>query len=95
MYKSPDIEPIIEELLNKSRNGLISPEEALKLMKCNGNEYNALIIASDLRRQELVGDEVTYIRNWNINFTDICTGTLWVLCFQKRPSRRRSLLFKH
>jgi 5-amino-6-(D-ribitylamino)uracil---L-tyrosine 4-hydroxyphenyl transferase len=85
MYKSSDIEPIIEELLNKSRKGSISFEEALKLIKAQGNEYNALINAADLRRQELVGDEVTYIRNWNINFTDICTGTCGFCAFRKDP----------
>jgi Thiamine biosynthesis enzyme ThiH and related uncharacterized enzymes len=87
MYKSPDIEPTIEEILNKARKKPVSHEEALKLMKTTGNEYQALIQAADLRRQELVGDEVTYIKNWNINFTDICTGTCGFCAFRKDPGQ--------
>ena len=87
MYKSPDIEPTIEEILNKARKKPISNGEALKLMKTTGNEYHALIRAADLRRQELVGDEVTYIQNWNINFTDMCTGTCGFCAFRKDPGQ--------
>ena len=83
MYKSPDIEPTIEEILDKARNQ-ISSDEALKLLKTTGNEYQALIqYSGSLKRQELVGDEVTYIQNWNINFTDICTGTCGFCAFRK------------
>lgn len=83
MYKSPDIEPTIEEILNKAFKTAISSEEALQLINTTGYELQALIQAADLRRQELVGDEVTYIRNWNINFTDICTGTCGFCAFRK------------
>ena len=83
MYKSPDIEPTIEEILDKARNQSISADEALKLLKTTGNEYQALIRSADLRRQELVGDKVTYIQNWNINFTDMCTGTCGFCAFRK------------
>lgn len=83
MYKSPDIEPTIEEILDKARNQFISSDEALKLLKTTGNEYQALIRSADLRRRELVGDEVTYIQNWNINFTDMCTGTCGFCAFRK------------
>lgn len=30
--------------------------------------------AADLRRRELVGDDVTYVVNCNVNFTNICNG---------------------
>ncbi len=85
MYKSPDIEPTIEEILNKAVDSTISSEDALKLMSTTGSELQALIQAADIRRQELVGDEVTYIQNWNINFTDICTGTCGFCAFRKDP----------
>ena len=85
MYKTPDIEPTIEEILDKAMKGPISSEEALKLIKTTGAESQALIQAADLRRQELAGDEITYIQNWNINFTDICTGTCGFCAFRKDP----------
>jgi FO synthase subunit 2 len=92
MYKSPDIEPTIEEILNKARKNPVSHEEALKLMKTTGNEYQALIRAADLRRQELVGDRVTYIQNWNINFTDMCTGTCGFCAFRKDPGQEDGMM---
>ena len=87
MYKSPDIAPIIEEILDKAITDVISYEEALELIKTTGSEYQSLIRVADLRRQELVGDEVTYIQNWNINFTDICTGTCGFCAFRKDPGQ--------
>lgn len=87
MYKSPDIAPTVEEILHKAIKDVISHEEALKLIKTTGSEYQALIRTADLRRQELVGDEVTYIQNWNINFTDICTGTCGFCAFRKDPGQ--------
>ncbi|MCC7563531.1 MAG: CofH family radical SAM protein, partial [Methanobacterium sp.] len=87
MYKTLDIEPTIEEILNKSLKEVISYDEALELIKTTGNEYQALIRAADLQRQELAGDEVTYIQNWNINYTDICTGTCGFCAFRKDPGQ--------
>jgi FO synthase subunit 2 len=87
MYKTPDIAPAIEEILNKAMEDVISHEEALELIKTTGSDYQALIRVADLRRQELVGDEVTYIQNWNINFTDICTGTCGFCAFRKDPGQ--------
>jgi 5-amino-6-(D-ribitylamino)uracil---L-tyrosine 4-hydroxyphenyl transferase len=87
MYKSPDIEPIIEEILDNAIEGTISSNEAIELMKVTGPELQSLIEVADLRRQELVGDKITYIRNWNINFTDICTGTCGFCAFRKDPGQ--------
>ncbi len=87
MYKTPDIEPTIEEILNKSLKEVISYKEATELIKTKGTEYQALIQAADLRRQELVGDEVTYIQNWNINYTNICTGMCGFCAFRKNPGQ--------
>ncbi|HOI39579.1 MAG TPA: 5-amino-6-(D-ribitylamino)uracil--L-tyrosine 4-hydroxyphenyl transferase CofH [Methanobacterium sp.] len=87
MYKTLDIEPTIEEILNKSLKEFISYDEALELIKTTGHEYQALIRAADLQRQELAGDEVTYIQNWNINYTDICTGTCGFCAFRKDPGQ--------
>ena len=83
MYKSMDIEPVIEGILYKAIKGNISSSEALKLMKTTGMEFQALILAADYYRRELVGDQVTYIQNWNINFTNICTGNCGFCAFRK------------
>ncbi len=54
---------------------LLRPEhqdKALALLECDGPALDALArIADDLRR-EVVGDDVTYVVNRNINFTNVC-----------------------
>jgi FO synthase len=50
----------------------ITEEEALALFRAEGDALEALCrIADDLRR-EAVGDEITYVVNRNINFTNVC-----------------------
>ena len=51
----------------------ISEEEAVKLFLIEDSEDLAsLVIAADNARKEDVGDDVTYVVNRNINFTNIC-----------------------
>ena len=50
----------------------ISDDEALALFSTTGDALEALCgVADDLRR-EAVGDDVTYVVNRNINFTNVC-----------------------
>ncbi|MFL6158497.1 MAG: bifunctional FO biosynthesis protein CofGH, partial [Marmoricola sp.] len=52
--------------------GNLSDEHALTLMTAEGDLLaQVLRLADDLRR-EVVGDEVTYVVNRNINFTNVC-----------------------
>ena len=50
----------------------ISREEALTLFAADGPELELLVKAADEKRAELVGDDVTYVVNRNINFTNVC-----------------------
>jgi FO synthase len=54
---------------------LLRPEhhdKALALLECDGAALDALArIADDLRR-DTVGDDITYVVNRNINFTNVC-----------------------
>ncbi|MBX6391175.1 MAG: bifunctional FO biosynthesis protein CofGH [Frankia sp.] len=63
----------------------ISDAEALALFGATGPELDALCrIADDLRR-DAVGDDVTYIVNRNINFTNVCyTGCRFCAFAQRR-----------
>jgi len=83
MFKNLNIDPEIQNILEKSIEKEISVEEAQKLMETRGKELQALIITADLLREKLVGDNVTFIQNWNINFTDICTGNCGFCAFKK------------
>ncbi len=85
MFKELNIDPEVQKILEESIQREISTEEAEKLMKTGGKELQALIITADLFRENLVGDNVTFIQNWNINFTDMCTGSCGFCAFKKDP----------
>ena len=50
----------------------LTPEQGLLLYTAQGDDLRALIKCADLARAEDCGDEVTYVVNRNINFTNIC-----------------------
>jgi FO synthase len=52
--------------------GNLSDEHALTLMTAEGELLEQVIRLADDLRQEAVGDEVTYVVNRNINFTNVC-----------------------
>jgi FO synthase len=65
----------IKSALSKAgggRGGELGDDEALALFQARGDALEALCrVADDLRRQA-VGEEVTYVVNRNINFTNVC-----------------------
>lgn len=83
MFERVDIDPHIEEILEKSIETRISRQEAVKLIRTTGKEFYALLIAADALRENIIGDRVTYIQNWNINFTNLCTGNCGFCAFRK------------
>jgi FO synthase len=52
--------------------GNLSDEHALTLMTAEGPLLEQVIRLADDLRRETVGDEVTYVVNRNINFTNVC-----------------------
>jgi len=52
--------------------GNLSDEHALTLMTAEGDLLKQVIRLADDLRRETVGDEVTYVVNRNINFTNVC-----------------------
>ncbi len=63
----------VRAALEKSlRRGELTAEEGLALYTAEGDDLRAVIKCADLARAEDVGDEVTYVVNRNINFTNIC-----------------------
>ena len=63
----------------------LDDDQALALFHCDGEAMDELArIADDLRR-EVNGDEITYIVNRNINFTNVCyTGCRFCAFAQRR-----------
>jgi FO synthase len=54
------------------RGGELSDGQALALFEAEGDALEALCRVADDLRREAVGDEVTYVVNRNINFTNVC-----------------------
>jgi FO synthase len=52
--------------------GNLSDEHALTLMTAEGDLLAEVIALADQLRRDTVGDEVTYVVNRNINFTNVC-----------------------
>jgi FO synthase len=66
---SPAVRTALEHALLKRE---LTPEEGLLLYTSQGDDLRATIKCADLARAEDIGNEVTYVVNRNINFTNIC-----------------------
>ena len=63
----------------------LSEEQALTLMTCEGEGLDALVSLADDIRRDVVGDDVTFVVNRNINFTNVCyTGCRFCAFAQRR-----------
>jgi FO synthase len=63
----------------------LSDDQALALMTCDGTDLEALCALADDVRRDTVGDDVTYVVNRNINFTNVCyTGCRFCAFAQRR-----------
>ncbi|HUR75166.1 MAG TPA: bifunctional FO biosynthesis protein CofGH, partial [Sporichthya sp.] len=63
----------------------LTDAQALALMTCDGPELAALVSLADAVRRDVVGDQVSYVVNRNINFTNVCyTGCRFCAFAQRR-----------
>jgi FO synthase len=63
----------------------LTDDQALTLMTTDGADLEALRSLADDMRRDVVGDEVTYVVNRNINFTNVCyTGCRFCAFAQRR-----------
>jgi len=63
----------------------LSDADALALLHADGAELDAIARLADDLRRDTVGDEVTYVVNRNINFTNVCyTGCRFCAFAQRR-----------
>jgi FO synthase len=66
---SPEVRAALKRSLVRQE---LTPEEGLLLYTAQGDDLRATMKCADLARAEDLGDEVTYVVNRNINFTNIC-----------------------
>ena len=83
MFDKLPISSKTEKILTKSLDESISVEEANYLMNIKGSDFYPLLATADFLRKEIVGDNVTFINNCNINFTNICTVRCGFCAFGK------------
>ena len=83
MFDKIPISSKTEKILTKSLDEQITVEEANHLMNIKGPDLYPLLATADYLRHEIVGDDVTFINNCNINFTNICTVRCGFCAFGK------------
>ena len=83
MFDKLPVTPKTEKILTKSLDEEISVEEANYLMNIKGSDLYPLLATADYLREQIVGNDVTFINNCNINFTNICTVRCGFCAFGK------------
>ena len=63
----------------------VGEDEIVTLFAARGREVRAVAQVADELRSHAVGDEVTYVANRNINYTNVCTFKCKFCAFSKGP----------
>jgi len=78
--------PRFEEILQRALAGEeLSVDDGELLLQAKCKNLQALVQTADEMRRRKVGDVVTYVKNRNINFTNICTGSCKFCAFRCTP----------
>jgi len=73
-------------LLDDVKNGYrLSEEEALDLFHIRNRQVWDIAATADEVREQRVGNDVTYVRNQNINVTNLCVNACGFCGFSKKP----------
>jgi FO synthase len=68
-----DVTPEVGRILDGALEGREpSRADALRLLRADGADFRALVSAADVARREDNGDDVSFVINRNINFTNVC-----------------------
>ncbi|MBA2283264.1 MAG: 5-amino-6-(D-ribitylamino)uracil--L-tyrosine 4-hydroxyphenyl transferase CofH, partial [Acidimicrobiia bacterium] len=86
----PHPRPAVGGQLREVLDGVLAgqePDEAelVALFAARGREVGAVAEVADELRRRIVGDDVTYVRNRNINYTNVCTFKCRFCGFSKGP----------
>ncbi len=76
----------VGEVLAGVRSGEeVGADELLTLFRARGPEVSAIAEVADQLRRDIVGDDVTFVKNRNINYTNVCTFKCRFCGFSKGP----------
>ena len=81
----PTLRRALERVLETQDGGSLSRAQWLELANAEGDDLVALLVAANGLRSELTGNIVTYVRNRNINFTNICFVGCKFCAFSRGP----------
>ncbi len=77
--------PVAEVLDGVMLGQELGEAELVTLLEARGPEVHAVADVADQLRRDIVGDAVTFVRNRNINYTNICTFKCKFCAFSKGP----------
>ncbi|MET1754691.1 5-amino-6-(D-ribitylamino)uracil--L-tyrosine 4-hydroxyphenyl transferase CofH [Novosphingobium sp. RD2P27] len=78
----------LHRILDRAANGSgLSEAEIAALFSTRGAAAQAVVEAADALRAAVSGDDVTYVINRNINYTNICTHSCSFCAFSKTSSK--------
>jgi FO synthase len=63
----------------------VGEDEIVTLFSARGPEVRAVAAVADAMRRDIVGDQVTFVANRNINYTNVCTFKCRFCAFSKGP----------
>ncbi len=78
---SPDVRAILDRGL---AHRAVTTVEGERLLSTTGNDLLAVVRVADAMRAADVGDEVTYVVNRNINFTNVCFVNCQFCAFKRQ-----------
>lgn len=80
------VRPQLWDVLDRAEQGIVPTEEEVALLfTARGREMERLFSVADEMRKQAVGDEVTYVINRNINYTNMCYFRCGFCAFSKGP----------
>jgi FO synthase subunit 2 len=75
-----------KEILTKAKSGArLAVEDAVELLKVDGSDVQEVIKTAEEIKQQTVGDQVSYVINYNLNLSNICVNDCLFCGFNKAP----------
>ncbi len=83
--KASPTETVANVLARVAQGDEIDAAGIVTLLSAHGSDVAAVCEFADQLRRDVVGDEVTFVRNRNINYTNVCTFKCKFCAFSKGP----------
>jgi FO synthase len=86
LYIKIPVKSKISEAVDAALSGQeLDRDQIVSLFSARGNNFHLVCEAADYMREQIVGPQVTWVFNRNINYTNICTYKCRFCAFSKGP----------